>query len=79
MQAGSSAQPCNMYSGNKSKAPVHTKTSRGQQDLDHRDCPAPRPAGTTASQEMFTHMMQPMDQMSTSKLCPFLPSTSGAM
>lgn len=28
---------------------------------------------------ILTHIIQPMDQMSTSKLCPFLPSTSGAM
>ena len=37
-----------------------------------------RPHGH-ASSVLTTHMMQPMDQMSTSKLCPFLPSTSGAM
>lgn len=72
MPAGSRAQPWHWVGYGTSKAAGYTKTSQGPTG---RGAKGPRsPAGDT-----LTHMMQPMDHISTSKLCPFLPSTSGAM
>lgn len=70
--AGSRAQPRQCAGYSMSKTTAYTKTL---QRPTGRGAQRPHsPAG-----DILTHMMQPMDHISTSKLCPFLPSTSGAM
>lgn len=73
--AGSGAQP-----GQALRRP------HAQSFSSHQSPESPNETRTTGTARphsrargVLTHMMQPMDQMSTSKLCPFLPSTSGAM